>query len=103
MAALAFPQPTLPREGRILWIGKFRLYVNSFREAPLIWSIDDGDAAHEVKCPAIHLENIATRTGTCVYPGYTPQPEDQKVAKAWIEGEARVMQTPSGEIYLDAI
>lgn len=103
MAAIAFPAQPLPRPGRHLWTGRFRLYVNSFREAPYIWSIDDGDPAHEVKCTTIHMEGIAMSTGTCVTPGYTSQPEDQKVAKAWIEGTARVMMTIGDEIYLDAV
>lgn len=103
MATLATTTPTFTLPHRTLWIGRFRLYLNSLREAPLVWSIDDGDPSHEVKCTAIHMNGIPAVTGCSVRPGYTPQPEDQKVAKAWVEGEARVIQLPDGEISLEAL
>lgn len=105
MATVAWKDPAsflIP--GRLLWIGRFRLYLNSFREAPLVWSIDDGDPQHEVKCTCIHMNGIPAVTDCTIKdPGYLPQPEDQKVAKAWVEGEARVLQLPNGEISLEPL
>ena|GEM_PF-3840163 len=42
-------------------------------------------------------------TGCSVQAGYTPQPEDQKVAKAWVEGSARVVQRYDGKISLESL
>ncbi|ADV81790.1 hypothetical protein [Terriglobus saanensis] len=103
MSTQALPSITPVLVQRLLWVGHFRLYLNSLREAPLVWSIDDGDPAHEVKCTCIHMNNVPAVTGCSVKPGYTPQPEDQRVAKAWVEGEARVVQLHDGEISLEPL
>lgn len=38
---------------RELWIGQVRCYFNAYTEAPLFWSVDNGDPATEVKCSGI--------------------------------------------------
>jgi hypothetical protein len=37
----------------LLWTGVCRIYFNTYTEAPLFWSVDNGDNATEVKCPRV--------------------------------------------------
>jgi hypothetical protein len=37
----------------LLWTGLCRIYFNSYTEAPLFWSVDNGDSVTEVKCPRV--------------------------------------------------
>jgi hypothetical protein len=37
----------------LLWTGACRIYFNAYTEAPLFWSVDDGDSATEIKCPRV--------------------------------------------------
>jgi hypothetical protein len=48
----------------LLWKGNARVYYNAFEEAPLVWSVDDGDPATEVKTDVIFvLSHTLTQTG----------------------------------------
>jgi hypothetical protein len=42
--------------------GVWRVYYNDTREAPLIWSIDDGDPGHEGKFSKVELYGKAETT-----------------------------------------
>jgi hypothetical protein len=37
----------------LLWTGPCRIYFNSYTEAPLFWSVDNGDSSTEIKCPRV--------------------------------------------------
>ena len=37
----------------LLWTGVCRIYFNAYTEAPLFWSVDNGDNAAEAKCPRV--------------------------------------------------
>jgi len=37
----------------LLWTGVCRIYFNAYTEAPLYWSVDNGDPATEVKCQRV--------------------------------------------------
>jgi hypothetical protein len=37
----------------LLWTGMCRIYFNAYTEAPLFWSVDNGDSVTEVKCPRV--------------------------------------------------
>ena len=39
----------------LLWTGVCRIYYNADTEAPLFWSVDNGDSATEVKCPHVEM------------------------------------------------
>lgn len=68
---------------RHLWDGKTRLYFNAFEEAPLVWSVDDGNPDNERK-----VAFVTFRCGGRVVAGpRTIQP------KCWVEfEEAEVWQ-----------
>jgi len=59
----------------LLWTGAFRIYVNAYTEAPLFWSVDDGDSATEIKCPRVVM---AGSFETVVVPEQKVQP------RAWL-------------------
>jgi hypothetical protein len=37
----------------LLWTGMCRIYFNAYSDAPLFWSVDNGDAVTAVKCPRV--------------------------------------------------
>jgi hypothetical protein len=37
----------------LLWTGVCRIYLNSYTEALLYWSVDNGDPSTEVKCQRV--------------------------------------------------
>jgi hypothetical protein len=37
----------------LLWTGVCRIYLNSYTEAVLYWSVDNGDPSTEVKCQRV--------------------------------------------------
>lgn len=37
----------------LLWTGGCRIYLNAYTEAPLYWSVDNGDSSTEVKCQRV--------------------------------------------------
>jgi hypothetical protein len=37
----------------LLWTGVCRIYFNAYNEAPLYWSVDNGDPSTEVKCQRV--------------------------------------------------
>jgi hypothetical protein len=52
-----------------------RIYFNAYSEAPLFWSVDNGDSATEIKCPRVVM---AGSFETVVMPEQKVQP------RAWL-------------------
>ena len=59
----------------LLWTGACRIYFNAYTEAPLFWSVDNGDSATEIKCPRVVM---AGSFETIVVPEQKVQP------RAWL-------------------
>src|SRR5271170_597580 len=59
----------------LLWTGACRIYFNAYTEAPLFWSVDDGDSATEIKCPRVVMTGSFE---TVVVPEQKVQP------RAWL-------------------
>jgi hypothetical protein len=59
----------------LLWTGVCRIYFNAYTEAPLFWSVDNGDSATEVKCPRVVM---AGSFETVVVP------EQEAQSRAWL-------------------
>ena len=59
----------------LLWTGACRIYFNAYTEAPLFWSVDDGDCTTEIKCPRVVM---AGTFETVVVPEQKVQP------RAWL-------------------
>jgi hypothetical protein len=59
----------------LLWTGMCRIYFNAYTEAPLFWSVDNGDSATEIKCPRVVM---AGSFETVVMPEQKVQP------RAWL-------------------
>ena len=59
----------------LLWTGTCRIYFNAYTEAPLFWSVDNGDSATEIKCPRVVM---AGSFETVVMPEQKMQP------RAWL-------------------
>ena len=59
----------------LLWTGACRVYFNAYTEAPLFWSVDNGDSATEIKCPRVVM---AGSFETVVVPEQKVQP------RAWL-------------------
>jgi hypothetical protein len=57
------------------WTGVCRIYFTAFEEAPLFWSVDNGDRATEIKCPRVVM---AGSFETVVAPEQEVQP------RAWL-------------------
>jgi hypothetical protein len=59
----------------LLWTGVCRIYFNAYTEAPLYWSVDNGDPSTEVKCQRVvmtgDLETIVA-------------PEQKVQPRAWL-------------------
>jgi hypothetical protein len=55
----------------LLWTGACRIYFNAYTEAPLFWSVDNGDSATEIKCPRVVM---AGSFETVVVPEQKVQP-----------------------------
>ena len=66
------------------WFGLWRIYFNSRAEAPLVWSIDRGTSASEVKIREIHLVQCSGISH------FTPKADNLREPRAWIEGYGRV-------------
>ena len=59
----------------LLWTGACRIYFNAYTEAPLFWSVDNGDSTTEIKCPRVVM---AGSFETVVVPEQKVQP------RAWL-------------------
>lgn len=59
----------------LLWKGRCRIYFSAFEDAPLFWSVDNGDTATEIKCPRVVM---AGSFETVVVPEQQAQP------RAWL-------------------
>jgi hypothetical protein len=59
----------------LLWKGPCRIYFTAFEDAPLFWSVDNGDRATEIKCPRVVM---AGSFETVVVPEQQAQP------RAWL-------------------
>jgi hypothetical protein len=55
----------------LLWKGACRIYFTAFEDAPLFWSVDNGDRATEIKCPRVVM---AGSFETVVVPEQQAQP-----------------------------
>ena len=59
----------------LLWTGACRIYFNDYTEAPLFWSVDNGNSATEIKSPRVVM---AGSFETVVVPEQKVQP------RAWL-------------------
>jgi hypothetical protein len=60
------------------WKGRCRVYFNAHEEAPLIWSVDDGNIRTEIKATEVCINVIGFQTGKRIV-GMPEQP------KVWLE------------------
>jgi hypothetical protein len=58
-----------------LWTGPCRIYFNSYTEAPLFWSVDNGDRSTEIKCPRVVMAGSFETVVT---------PEQKLEPRAWL-------------------
>jgi hypothetical protein len=80
---------------RLLWNGRCRMYFNAYEEGPEFWSVDDGDAATEVKGTALHFIGCDFET--------VVQAERKVQPRAWIEvASASVWQGSDGSFTIES-
>jgi hypothetical protein len=61
-------------------VTKYRVYLNCFEEAPLIWSVDSGAPDSEIKVRDVVFIGVSGITGS----------EASQVPKCWLEVEAEL-------------
>lgn len=71
------------------WSGRFRIYWNSKDEAPLWWSIDQGDVSPKVKVTTVTIQ-CAVRTHIWMGADNTEEP------RGWLEGIGEVRVYDNG-------
>ncbi len=73
----------------ITWTGVFRIYWNTDRDKPRVWSIDRGYSGSELNVRKINLEGVVAKTFFRVANKW-PLP------KGWLEGRGTVRITKAG-------
>jgi len=73
-------------DGMIGWRGHFRVFFNTFEDAPLYWCLDDGTQDWQLLVKRIAIRPEVTLTDDVKDQGW-PWP------KAWFEGEGEVTIT----------
>jgi hypothetical protein len=72
----------------------FRAYFNRHREAPQVWSIDEGSQDSE-----INVRSFVTSQGCTVRSKYNGKPSNENTPSAWIEVEAIAYTIHEGICY----
>lgn len=76
-----------------LWYGRVRVYFNAYNEAPLFWSVDNGDPRTEVKCCGVKIDYPVQSVVTAFVSVSEIQP------RAWLEADqAIVSMLPNGMV-----
>lgn len=70
-------------------MGLYRIYFNRLNEAPLIWSVDEGDQTTEINVMGISLHGCDVETKSNL-----AETDTENKPKAWLEvrGNLRVIQ-----------
>lgn len=73
---------------------RFRVYFNRKREAPQVWSIDEGSQESEV-----NLQAFVIGPGCTAISHYNGQPPNEDSPSAWIEVQAHGYEITRGAAY----
>jgi hypothetical protein len=76
---------------------RYRVYYNQAHAWPYVWSVDDGDQAHEHTCEAVVMCDCYWQT-RALSPHERLQVDPETTPTAWIEVEARAMERVGNKV-----